>query len=592
MPGVADNGGRQLNLFLFEVVRRTVDEVSGVARLSVIAVHPLMTAPSSVRYSDTSRTAVEKVHGGALVTRGGRGHQRVTVTGEWGVETRGFGPFAGTGPARAAKFRREVVRLPEAVTAAEVDAELGADLTIQRSNPVNAAALVDGQIVSLNDTPSLRAALLPGAPSVAETATRVSFDSPLLAGKLTDYDPARESLLVNWYDFWNDVAFEAQIASYEHTGDAKRGATSGNRTYVIQLTEVGPPQRPAGLDSPLPELFSGLGAWRDLNQAIRGYTGTALAQSMSSLTATALGTVTDLVTSLQAQVDGVEDIASNRATESTFATRWFQQVEQLRDAADGLAWTQALQFFGFEPQTPGEVRWREDAVRALDAGDADEELDELRRFAEGQRAAGGLVGMGSEEWTSYLTSGGAAGQRDARTAGTTSHRVRLTDTAETIETTYGVRWGDVLAVNGYTPDEALRPGVVLAIPRRRGSAVGPLNLPVLGSHVGEGAWGSDLAMELTVNADGDLATVSGTDALEQGAAVLFEEFGEALELGLDQVPEAAHAPLLRRRVVSMLLQDPRFVAVPQVDIEQTPSGLAVGVTIQAVNGGTVRAGAG
>lgn len=71
MPG--NNKGGQLNLFLFELGMVTRDPLGIVPDIvTTIGVHPLVVVPTTIRYSDRSRTTIAATHDGSVVTKAGR----------------------------------------------------------------------------------------------------------------------------------------------------------------------------------------------------------------------------------------------------------------------------------------------------------------------------------------------------------------------------------------------------------------------------------------------------------------------------------------------------------------------------------------
>ena len=72
-------GANQMNLYLFELGMLTrVPEVEAEVAVT-LALHPLLTAPNSIRYTDPTRSTVTQTVGGAIDTRGGRGLQTISM---------------------------------------------------------------------------------------------------------------------------------------------------------------------------------------------------------------------------------------------------------------------------------------------------------------------------------------------------------------------------------------------------------------------------------------------------------------------------------------------------------------------------------
>ena len=219
------------------------------------------------------------------------------------------------------------------------------------------------------------------------------------------------------------------------------------------------------------------------------------------------------------------------------------------------------------------------------------QVREVAHALEVQTTIGVLFGMSRGQYIDYVSSGGVALTPAPEIGGSVSHHISATDTAETLEAAYAVDIGRILLVNGMTPDEALPAGTVLQIPqvRARGSQ-GIEGLPTFGSHVGQSALGIDLPLEMTATEDGDLSVVSGADVMEQGVVYLIDAFASDLLKRVQGVPTAAREQYLVDNLTQILLTDRRVKSVSSVDVAQGDTHVDLAVTLQTINGNTVRTG--
>lgn len=552
MPG--SNAGGQLNLLVFEVGVLTRDPATGAEVATTVSVHPLVVVPRSIRYSDTTRSAVMQTTGGAIRTVAGRGLRTMTADGMFGVEARGFGPYVGTGEVRFQRFYREVVRMSDALTRADVQ------------------AAVD---------------VLTGTPGIS------ALVAPFLEGASTFY--------VNFYDFWHDVAFQAEIQSFNWQIEHKNGGATGNRSYQLAVREVGPLVEGSAGNGIISALLTVLGTWDDLNSVIESYTATSILGANIALAAVLVQELEDTVDAVAAQARAAQQVfgGSDGAALATVAGMeglgsFFGSVESMRATAAEIARSLA-QVAGSDQvdATPGAIYFEaiedEGDIRLLALGAAIVSLAELDDAGAFQLVAGKLAGMSSDEYRLFVASGGALGTLGAVVVSSVRHVVSDTDTPEGIEARYGVAWPEVLRVNGLTPDEALHEGATLQVPvLRRPGAQGVAGLPTFGSHVGESAWGVDVGLELTATG-GVLDLVSGPEVLLQGADFLIEGAADDILRSAASFDTVGLREYVRRRVGALLLTDPRIAVVEEVSVDLT-EGVDVSARLRAINGGTLTLG--
>lgn len=550
MP-IGANAGGNLNAYLFEVGMLITDPVTGREQAITIAMHPLLTVPSSITYRSASRSPVARTSGGALKTNSGRDLMQVTMAGTFGVESRGIGPVIGSGEVRGARFRREVVELGEALFRRDVDAALRAITTS------------------------------PGARAAASL-----------------FNESTCSFFVNFYDFWESMFFQVHVPTYQWVRKYGEGGASGLYQYQLNLVEVGPLVT-GGLGSAIMQpLFRGLQLWDDINDVIESYDVATLENALIAVPNIVLTELVESVTAVRAQLDGVGRLMGSSPSAQSDATlgAFFTNSQALARAAGGGLTQLGLRATGEVDNEPGQINWvrapLEGVIAELDYYARIEELDDLMAAAEWQLAAGALFGMSPTDYQQYIAAGGAL--TGTQVSGSITHVVTDFDSAATIEERYGVTWLRVLEVNDMLPDEALAVGVALQIPAIRAPGPQPIaGLPTFGSHVGEAAWGSDVTLDLAAAADGKPEIVTGTDALVQGVQFIVETFGDEIIGALPVVVPGAQTAFLEQRLEAALLSDRRFLGLSRVDVSTDPSGagLEIDVTAEAINGGTVRTGA-
>lgn len=587
MPIGSGNGG-QLALFMWELVMITRDPAGIVPDIvRTIAVHPLVVVPSSIRYTDRSRSTVTETHGGATITKAGRGLRQLSIAGTFGVVSRGLGLYIGTGDLRFKRFYHEIVRLSDAINKEQVDAEK--DL----------------------------------------------FRSPFLNLSLLPYDPDNSTFAINYYDFWHDVSFEASVESFEFTKNAREASATGLTKYTLQAKEIGPIIT-GGLGTTLINgLFDGLTAWDSINEIIKSYTLTAITSSLVDAGGIVVGQFVDTMSAFKAQVDGATGLLNGfsdptasvtATTDGAFDFDSSTDPESSREtnaaadygsgSATGLSahldaattmretGTELLESLRLAaPAEPidtegGSVDWGsltgEGSIPGLDAIDNQEALSSVIDAAAFQQAVGALYGMSREEYAAFLASTGRSG-RDPALLGTTEHVVTDYDTATGIEQTYGVPWSTILRLNDLLPEEALLSGTRLLVPRQRAGGAGQSSqiegLPVFGSHAGRKAWGADLYADLRVDATGAFLVARDTDVLEQGVDWLVAQFSGEILAFVNEAPPIVRNEAVQKRVAAILATDPRIASVDRVDATTAPDGtMSIGALVSAINGGTIQTG--
>lgn len=553
---IGANGGGQLNIIVMEVGIVTTEPTTGAEVVTTVSVHPLLVAPRSIRYSDASRSPVMETTGGSILTRAGRALRTVQMDGMFGVESRGLGPYIGSGEMRFQRFYKEVVRMSDALS--DDDVQAAVDI--------------------LNGTPFISLLV-----------------KPFVEGYSTFY--------INVYDFWNDVAFQALVPSFGWTREFRNGGATGNISYQLVVKEVGPLKEGGLGNEIISALLAVLGTWDDINDVLGAYTATEIIDAQIAVAAIVASELADTVEAVNAQVQSVQELMGGNTAASlasdasndgiaSFFSNCQRLVEQGEEAVTAL--NQALGLGEFDNDSgaisPTSVDG-EGSNRALDMAGRIADLEGVIDAGRFYQAAGKFFGMGRSDYQAFILGGGALGLFGPDAAGSERHPVALTDTPASIERRYGVTWARILELNNLTPDEALFPGTVLQIPvpRPKGPQ-GIRGLPTFDSHVGKSAWGIDLPLELTAR-NGDVVTVDEEDVLVQGATFLVEQVSDDLLNAVKSVPDAVKTRYLSRRLSALFLLDGRFTSTEDVTVAITPDGgFDVEATLHAINGGTITTG--
>lgn len=554
MP-IGDNGGGQLNIAIFEV--GMLFRVFGIEAVSTTGIHPLLVSPKSWAYADRSRSSVMETVGGSHEVHAGRALRQVTFQGTFGVENRGLLLYLGTGEVRFKRFYKEVVRMGEAMTQDDVNANTD----------------------DLNGTPLIRLLLKP-------------------------YDEEFTRFYINFYDFWHDISFQAQIMDFSWQRVDKRGAAQGMIHYTMTVKEIGPIVTGSLATTLLNALLAIFTTWDSINNVLETYTFANIVDSFSAAGGIVASEFGQTMEALGLQNETVKKL-SGSSSSSSFVPKigdgldaYFDNVETAQAQAQVLIDNLGANLDTFDAAN-GEASTPRASATGDDNGEAatirnyrkQSDLAELMDSLQFQKVAGKFLGMSTEEYQAYITSFAFSGTTAPDIGGSRTHVVVDTDTAERLEQQYGVEWSRILILNRKTPDEALIPGTELEIPtvRPRGPQ-GIEGLPTFGSHVGQSAWGSDLPPEIIVGSDGDLVTVSGPDVLEQGARILIEERGEVILTQLNKVPTAVRTQFITEKVSALLLSDERFEAVSDLTVVLQETGIDVSVSVTAINGGRIQVG--
>lgn len=529
----------QPNYITFEVGIRKAARGGAPAEIRTLAIHNLVVWPEETSWADMSRARVEQTNEVALVTKGFRQLRQVRYTGTFGVEARGFGATIGSGEARRQAFYTEVVRLPDVVSRRQLEQELR-----------------DGV-----RSPAMQRAL-----------------------RGESFDPGRDRLYVNLYDFWHRLRFECVVESMQQTRTNASGATSGGMRYTLTVKEVGPPvvSDKAG---ELIRLFSDkIGAWDDYNETIRSFTPEAVVSSATSPALVLLTQAADSALALEVEIDNAARIASPiGSSTSRLTATYYQRARDLMSAARAARDAVSGDVEAEPPVGVIDDFNRPSRARRFEAiGD----LVDLEVAALTQTVIGSLFGASDDEWRALME-----GRQSALSSSRDVYVVSDGETGATIERRSGIGWGAILALNGLTDREALVPGTALELPRTDGAVeLRPLPaLPVLGSHAGTAAWGVDVRPDLAVDADGPVL-VAGSEVLLQGLNSVYAELAEVILDGTSDVPIGQRGDYVATRFAAAVLADPRFTQILSAAGEVEGAGVTIDLTAAAINGGEVRAG--
>jgi hypothetical protein len=535
---IGSNPAGLLNVIMFEAGYIRRDRLTGEEEVVTVAIHPLVVAPRQISYTDSSRSTVTQTLGSASRTVADRALRTVQLDGVFGVASRGYGTYVGTGPVRHQRFYNEVVRFSDARSVDDI------------SEVIN----------DLSGTPAIRA-------------------------RLARFDPQTCTPFVNFYDLLNQRQFAVNVDSWSDSIGARNGGATGNRMYSMRLTECGPIVSSQLNDDVLRPLFSGLTLWQQGIEVINSYDEAAVLDALPTVGETL---VSSAGAAFRALADRAIDARSlfggtKRPGGGPALVSFFGAVQTAKDAVDDLVDASTLSVQAVDAP-PGRVTdwFTQRTFAGIDAATVVEDLEVQKDAVDMTSLAGAFLGLSRDGFARVITTGGTA-QRTTTTV-TERHTTTDTDTPETIETRYGVDFDDVLEASGMTPDEALTPGATLFIPVRRIN--GPRyvqGLPTFGSQVDQSAWGTDFTLDLAVDGAGDLEVIGGIDVIVQGVAFLQEGLAATLLADISDLPDDAGEQVISRRLQQTLLSDRRIQAVPRADVNRTGSGLTLEVEIIPIN---------
>ena len=537
---IGANGGGQNNVLLFEMgyVRRTSDP--DVEQVITLAVHPLVVAPQQITYADNSRSNVTQSldRTTRLVTN--RANRVVQIAGVFGVENRGYGAYTGTGYVRWQRFYNEIVRWSDCRSQVSLG-ELINDLT--------------------------------GSVAIRE--------------RLRDFDPARCTPFVNFYDLLNVRQFTINADSWTDSIQARGGGATGNRSYTFRFMEAGPIVASRFADKVLESLFSGQKIFRDAIGVLQSYDFESVANSFTSIPTTLLATIATTTAAVATKAEKARALfgGTRRAALAPPLVAFFGEAQAAVAAIDRLGDLLELQTVSVSPP-PGfttETEWlsenpepfygilaSETMVPSYDALDA---LGQLVRM-------GAFFGLAQSEYADIIATGGAS-QRSV-VLQTTQHRVSATDTAASLEQRYGATFDAILEANSMTPDEALFAGTLLTIPLQQ--STGPRfidGLPTFGDQRDKNAWGTDLTLALDDDGDGDFVIASGPSIIVQGV-VFIEEQDAAQMMELAQSAGNASQVVVGAKLTETLLSDRRIDSVPKIEVSADAQSASVRIDLEVI----------
>lgn len=574
---IGTNTGNQLNVLLFEllvVVPRPLEQ--GGADVVSLALHPMFVSPSEWQSDDASRSAVTRNMDGVLRVVGVRALRSFTYTGTFGVQARGFGPLGGDGEWRRRRFEQEIVRLSDAVTNQDIEDAVGLFGT--------------------------------------ELGSQLTQARPL-AELLAHFDIKRGHFAVNMYDFYNRRFMQVNVSRFSQTRSHRRAGATGAVWYNLSVQESGPLLDGVGKPSKLLDLLEITATVNDLLSLVDDVTLENATEAAALLAAVPLN-FSPLESTAAALADAIRltggggglkrqrNLAEASAITglSSLFTDVANGITEIREAIVSLElsapaeYQPTLAWVDFESGTAPE---HEPSTLAFDTKvDLLNIIDSL----ETQLVVGCFFGMSRQDYKTFVESGGDSATASPTISASVTVEVGSTDTPRSIERQYGVSWSTILAANGMTSDEALYPGTVIEIPvtRPRGNP-GIEGLEVFDSHLGDKVLGSDLRMEIGVEAvnsvdpalPGDLITVSGPDCAAQGLQILIESHIDAIRAGIEGLVIGAREDFIAQRVRQVLKLDGRAASVRRVAvaIDPTSTGYVIDANVTLVNGNTVQIGA-
>ena len=536
---IGANGGGQNNILLFEAgyVFRTSDP--DVERIVTLAVHPLVVAPQQIAYADNSRSSVTQTLDRSSRLVSSRANRVVQINGMFGVENRGFGAYTGTGYVRWQRFYNEIVRWSDCRNQASLD-ELINDLT--------------------------------GSVAIRE--------------RLRDFDSARCTPFVNFYDLFNVRQFTINADSWTDSIQARMGGATGNRLYTFRFSEAGPIVASRFADKALEGLFSGQQIFRDAIGVLQSYDFEAVAGTFTSIPTLLLSTLATTTGAVADKAEKARNLfgGTRRATLSPPLTAFFGQAQRAVDAAEQIAdLVEATEVYVVAPP-PGyttQTQWlaeEPEAFTGIQASQTMAALYDVQDACAQLLRMGAFFGLDQTAYADIIATGGAS-QR-AVVLQTITHVVSATDTPQSLEARYGATFAAILDANDLMPDDALFAGARLTIPLQQSS--GPRfisGLPVFGDQSDRAAWGTDLTLALDDDGDGDFAIASGAPILVQGVTFI-EEQGAAQMIELAQSAGTASQVIVGAKLTETLLSDRRIDSVPKIEVSSDPQGASIRVDLE------------
>ena len=174
------------------------------------------------------------------------------------------------------------------------------------------------------------------------------------------------------------------------------------------------------------------------------------------------------------------------------------------------------------------------------------------------------------------------------------HTVRDFDTIELISSIYNVTIDDILETNQITTND-LETGKTLVVRitkeslKKEGRAI-----PVFGELKGEDIFGTDLPVNLEVDAKGDLKVLDPEKTLRQGVLIRstsesgcypgLESFGIDFKIATDTLQADVREGLFKVKIINFLLTDERIADIEEIEIEETEDAIISRGTLRAING--------
>lgn len=557
-----------LNLQIFEVVRITsypdlssvnlspFDEI--VPKVSTVSLHPLVTGPRSIHYTDRSRSDIQQSIRRATVNKGNRELLRLTLAGTFGQEPRFMGVFL-DGLRRLKLFWHEAVRLGDAVTEEQV-----------------------------------------------KKAKRIITPSHVFPAYNLPFDERFEVYGINFYDFYNGWAFSCNIDLFDINED-----TSANNLpmYTIQITETGPTLVNQNfLSAALTALIEADQIAEDaLNTLVANFPQRWIdaAASISQSANSTIQKINDVwkasfrldTERLKASWNGLADRFRSQTTISfsgtfvppTVAEETTDETAErdasaakFRDKIKGIQAAQEHLMATIAPYATEPGPRREMTEIALHRGEPFE-FDEFLRDVEVSQVAAyevenmhRLYQLSQEEHNERLAALTSGENRPPAIPSTRLHRIEGRQTIFDIADQYGVSWETLLEYNDLEPDD-IHPGMELVIPITKEIGAVPFpEVPTFGSHRGASVLGTDLPNALDVDEDGDLLVLDEPNTFLQGIdniIILADDFFFSEDQEILSGNELAE--FMRIKLFELLNQDKRIRDITKLDVVNGNQGVIV-----------------
>ena len=546
----------------------TTDKSTSV---QTVALHPLLVGPTTIHYSDTSKTAITQNIRGIHTNKAGRQPIAVSLEGTFGQKPKFVGLGFLNGIQRLKLFWDEVVRLPDMVTLRD----------FERTRHL------------FSITPSL-----------------------LFSGFRQSFQEEVEIFAINFYDFNEGRAFSCNIDKF----DLQKQYTTRNNlpTYHLTIKETGPVitnnllfgasiedllKADAIFDAVVNTLISNAPqVWIDgLEDLVIG-----VKKTVSQISSIIDSFISPNIDFLRSALTGnpVIDLA-NRTNTPPLAgiqsSKSDQNQQTLTEKAKNtsnfkknmttLIVLQEEMIAKFTPIGTKAIPAISKTVVSLDLNVSNETDPEFLLYKMGisQAAAEDMFNfhrifqLNTDEFDQRLATISSGESLPPQIPATKRHKVLLNETIFDIAKLYNTDWQTILTYSNLDPDDVID-GLILEIPFTEALSPIPFpDIPTFGSHRGVSVLGLDLSNSLTFSPDGDLFVLSFGGSFLQGinniVALLEQDFFDAKE---EILKEATYKATLQIKAEAAFAEDKRIREIREINIVTEEQAISIDTTLKSV----------